>query len=274
MIKLLQLEYAKWRKNSVIGILVFMFIVMLPSLIFIGKELDAIDIDGFNPDMFFQFPTMWGYLGFAGSWLAYFCLGLIAVFIVVNEVSYKTQRQNIITGMDRKEFFLSKVLVNFTLSLLATLLFTVSGIIIGLFHTKGVDFSDIFDNSWAIPRFFLMCFGYMSLGLFFGILIRKSGVAVLLYLLYVMMLEPIIKWVGLYAVQKADFLDNSIINYWPSNAIEDLMPFPIYHFAEAIPRKDIDFDFLLSYNQAAITTVIWIAILMFFSYRLMMKRSI
>lgn len=269
MVKLLFFEYSKWKKNSVIGILLGMFVLMLPLIIFIGKELDNVPPPLPSSDVFFQFPTMWNYLGFAGSWLAFFCLGLIAVFMVVNEVSYKTMRQNIISGLRREEFFAAKILSIVVLSLCATLLYMVIGLIIGFVHTKGATIGDAFDNSWAIPRFFLMCLGYMTMGLFAGFIFRRSGVAVLFYLIYVMMLEPAIKWLLHFR-----FFENNSINFYPSNVFEDLMPFPLYHFADAIPKKDLDFNFLLPYGTAAIAAIVWIIILGGIAYWSILKRDI
>lgn len=269
MKNLLLLEYSKWKKNSVISILLIMFVIMLPTVIFIGKEFDSVPPPLPNNDVFFQFPTMWGYLGFAGNWLAFFCLGLISVFIVVNEVSYKTMRQNIITGMLRREYFLGKFLAITVIALGATLFYMTVGLVIGYVHTEGATIGDAFDNSWAIPRFFLMCMGYMTFGLFCGFLFRRSGVAVLFYLIYIMMLEPAIKWLVHFQI-----IDNNSINFYPSNVFEDLMPFPLYHFADAIPKKGLDFDFLLPYGTASIAAVVWILILGGLAYRSIVRKDI
>ncbi|MFT4568073.1 MAG: ABC-2 type transport system permease protein [Saprospiraceae bacterium] len=269
MKKLLLLEYSKWKKNSVIGILLIMFVLMLPLVIFIGKEFDNVPPPLPSSDVFFEFPSMWGYLGYAGSWLAFFCLGLISVFIVVNEVSYKTLRQNIITGMLRKEYFLGKFLSVLVIAISATLYYTIIGLIIGFIHTKGATIGDAFDNSWAIPRFFLMCMGYMTFGLFCGFLFRRSGVSVLFYLIYIMMLEPAVKWLVHFRM-----FENNSINFYPSNVFEDLMPFPLYHFADLIPKKDLDFDFLLPYGTASMAAVVWIVILAGLAYRGIVSRDV
>lgn len=269
ILRLLKLEYTKFRKNSVICLLTIFFVIMLPTVTFIGKEFNNVPPPLPNNTVFFEFPSVWDYLGFAGNWLTFFFLGLIAVFIVVNEVSYRTFRQNIITGLTRKEYFFSKILTISVITSAATLLFVVTGFLIGIIHTEGWTISSAFDNSWAIPRFFLMTLGYMSFGLFCGFVIRKSGVAVLFYLTYIMMLEPIIKWAVHFRLFK-----NGSINYYPSNSFEDLMPFPLYRFADMIPKKDLDFSFLLSYNQAAIASVVWIAIFLGLAYLSVMKKDV
>ena len=109
VISLLALEFAKFRKSSVIGLLTILYVIMMPTVIFVGKEFKNVPPPLPNNTIFFNFPTVWDYLGYAGNWLVFFFLGLISVFIVVNEVSYKTFRQNVITGLTRRKYFLAKV---------------------------------------------------------------------------------------------------------------------------------------------------------------------
>ena len=83
------------------------------------------------------------------------------------------------------------------------------------------------------------------------------------------MLEAIIKWAGHFRLFK-----NESLNYYPSNCIEDLMPNPLYRFADLIPRKDLDFSFLLTYSQATIGSIIWIVIFLALSYYTFIKKDI
>lgn len=268
IINLLKLEYTKFKKNAVIGLLSLMYIIMLPTVIFIGKEFENVPPPLPNNEVFFTFPMVWDYLGYAGNWLSFFFLGLIAVFIVVNEIGYKTFRQNIIIGMTRKNYFLGKVYSVVAISFLAALYYGIIAFLIGVFNTEDWTMSQAFDNSNAIPRFFLMNLGYMSFGLFCGFIVRRSGVAVLFYLCYIVMLEAVIKWAVHFR-----FFNNESINFYPSNCIEDLMPFPLYRFADMIPKKDIDFNFLLSYSHAAMGTIVWIGIFLAISYYSFTKRD-
>ena len=267
---LLSLEFAKFRKSSVIGLLTILYVIMMPTVIFVGKEFKNVPPPLPNNTIFFNFPTVWDYLGYAGNWLVFFFLGLISVFIVVNEVSYKTFRQNVITGLTRRKYFLAKVYSIIAISLLAALYYAIIGFVIGAVHAEEFSFADAFDDSsWAIPRFFLMTLGYTSFGLLCGFVFRRSGIAVLFYLCYILMIEAIIKWAAHFRVFK-----NETINYYPSNCIEDLMPNPMFRFADLIPRKDLDFSFLLTYQQATIGSIVWICIFLAIAYYTFIKRDI
>jgi len=272
VIQLLQLEYAKWRNNSVITILALLYMIMMPVALFMAKEIKDLPDPLSSTQTFFIFPTVWDWMGYVGSWLSFFCLGLISIFMIVNEVSYKTFRQNIITGMTKKEYFLSKIYAMLAVAAAGTLYYSLICLVSGFLHTKYPDIGFAFDNSFAILRFFLMTVGYMTIGMFIAFLIRKSGVSVLLYLIYVLMLEPAIKW-GLHF--KALELNHPSLNYYPANVFEDLTPLPLMRLGDVFVnvKEDLNFDILLSYGAASTAGIIWIVVLLGFAYRGLIKRD-
>jgi len=269
ILHLLALEWKKFKGNAVCQLLSIMFLVLMPTLLFFGKELSDVPPPLPSNDVFFNFPTIWEYNGYVGNWLVFFFLGFIAIYIITSEVNNKTLRQSIIIGMTRKQFFLGKLSVIVVLTLFATVLYTICTLVIGGFHADSFSFSAAFDNDQAILRFFLMTLGYLSFGLMLGFVIRRSGIAIFTYLSYIMFIELIIRW----AIHFNTFKDNTM-NFYPMNAIEDLMPNPFFKYAELIPRKDLDFSFLLTYNEAIITTSIYIVIFIGLSYWNFMKKDI
>lgn len=270
VINLLVTEWQKFSKNAVVSLLAIMFVITFPTGIFIGKELD--DVPDPLPDnkIFFEFPTMWDYLGYSGNWLVFFFLGLMIIFLICSEVNYKTMRQNVITGYRRQTFFAAKLASVVVLSLAATIFYAVIGLAIGFYHTEGATLSSALDNDWAFLRFFIMSLGYTSMAFFIAFLVRRAGVAVLLYIAYIMLIEHFLKWL----IHFRYIAKNNSINFWPANVIEDLMPFPLFHFADAIPRKDLNFSFLLSYEEAGIASMVYIVIFIALAYRHFMKNDI
>ncbi|MDG2448897.1 MAG: ABC transporter permease subunit [Saprospiraceae bacterium] len=268
---LLVTEWLKFRKNAVVSLLGIMFLVFMPTSIFIGKEFKNVPPPLPNNSIFFEFPSMWSYLGYVGNWLVFFFIGLMVIYMITSEVGYKTMRQNIISGYTRHDFYMSKMTSTIVLCLFVTFMYAVIGLGIGLWHTEGADLAYAFDNNLAIPRFFLMSLGYCSIGFFIAFLLRRSGIAVMFYLSYVILVEIILRW-GVHG--KMMGFKNSSINYYPANSFEDLMPNPLFRYAEAIPMDDLDFDFLLTYGQAAISSVIYISIFFGLSYFMFLKRDI
>src|SRR5689334_13324311 len=69
----------------------------------------------------YHFPDVWLNLVW---WSGYFkvLLGIMTVISITNEYTYRTLRQNVIDGLSRWEFLLTKILTNFLLSLLSVVL--------------------------------------------------------------------------------------------------------------------------------------------------------
>ena len=230
MFKLLSLEWKKFHKNSVVQMLVWIFIIFFPSLIFIGKSADFDDLPMLSSEDIFAFPGIWDWLGYDGSWMVFFCFGFLMVYMITIEVSYKTLRQNIITGLTRTEFFMAKFYVMLGFSILATVLYAIFGLAIGWFHTEDATMAMAFDNNWAIPRFFLMCLSYLSFAMFIGFMIKESGLAVLTYLSYGILVEPLIRRLGHSELTNG----HESMNWYPLNAAEDLMPIPFPDFMNGV----------------------------------------
>ena len=266
---LLLLEWKKFNSNAVFRALSLVYILIAPFVILAGKDAFK-DMPPPMPSsrIFYEFPTVWDYQGYVGNWLVPFCLGFLAIHIVTSEVSNRTLRQNIIIGMTRKEFFFSKLFTILSISVVATILYAVSTIIIGMVHTDGFDFELIFDNNLALIRYFLLCTGYMSFALMLAFVIRRGTLTILFYFLYIMMLEPILMLVHVY------YFKNSTRNYWPMNSIEDLMPFPLFKVPDYFVNKEWDFNILLPYSHAIGMATLYSCIFILVAYRSFMKRDI
>lgn len=290
MLNLLKLEYYKFKNNAAIQFLLILFVILFPFLILAGKEL-FVNVPPPLPSsaVFYEFPTVWEYQGYVGSWLIFFFLGFVAITMVTSEITYKTLRQNIISGLTRKEYFAGKVITILAISIIATVMYTITCVIIGLFHTPGADLALIFDNNWSSLKFFLMSFGYLSFGLMIGFVVRKSGLSTFLYLAYIMFLEPIIKW-AIFGFLNWDIIQGAVesgvedqtislynfVNYLPMNLLEDLHPLPLLKLPDTFMNDfdEIDYDVLLSQEAAMTGAVLYSCLFIFIAYRSFIKRDI
>ncbi len=268
VIDLLKIEWFKFRKNTVITLLLCFFLLFFPCCLYFGRFLDNI------PDLvpgkvnIFTFPNIWDYLGYAGNWMVFFFLGVLIIYTVTIEVSNKTMRQSVINGMSRNTFLLAKCLNVVVLSIVATLVYALLCVTFGWINTEGVSASVMMDNDYAILRFFLMCLGYMFFALLLAFLFRKSGIAVFFYLAYVIIMEPLLK-----VLTRQYLFSNKYLNYFPLNSIEDLMPSPLFKIVEKLPT-DIDYQFLLSYKEATFLTIIYSLLFIVCFWYLFQKRDI
>lgn len=266
---LLTLEYKKFSRNNVVLVLIMIYILLAPVIILTGKDIfKSVPPPLPSSAVFYEFPTVWDYQGYVGSWMVSFCLGFLIIYIITSEVSNRTMRQNIITGMTRKEWFQAKLFVMFGMAVIVTIIYAISSILIGILHTDGYDAELIMDNNFALVRYFLMSIGYMSFAFFLAFIIRKGTLAILTYFLWVMMLESIFKVIHVY------FFRNRSANFWPMNATEDLMPFPIFKLPDYYINKEWGFKILLSYPEAAVVSIIYSALFIALAWWSFSKRDI
>ncbi|MEZ4959604.1 MAG: hypothetical protein R2830_07295 [Saprospiraceae bacterium] len=262
MLHLLQLEWKKQKGYILFKVLLISYVLLLPSVLMIGKKLN---LSGsglpFNPQvMLYQFPTVWEWLAYVGNWMVFFVLGFLAVLLVTNEHAYRTLRQNVITGLHRSEFFQSKLLFMVAVALFATLYYALCALAIGLLNTETLYFDTVFKNWDLVPRYFLMSMGYMSFGLLVAVLVKRTGIALFVFLGYSMFLEPVLRYTQLY------FWKNQSMNFYPLNVFEDLCPFPFTRQADFF-LKENGFYLFLTPAQAVIASTIYIAIFLFLSFR-------
>lgn len=268
MIRLLKIEWAKFKKNNVIILMLTFFCLFTPASLYFTTILPPLPAFLPSKESFVQFPSVWEYLGYAGNWMVFFFLGVMAIYLVSIDINNKTLRQTIINGLSRKEYFLSKVLSILVISIGATIFYSLLCILIGIINTEADTFKLMFENTYAIPRFFLMTFGYLSFALFLIFSIRRSGIALFLYISYGVIIEVLLRY---FIIERIE--DGSITNFFPLNTFEDLMPSPVFQFAEGIPNG-IEFELLLSYQQATIASIVYIVLFLGISYWSFIKRDI
>lgn len=266
---LIKIEILKYKDNALVQLLLLFYTLLMMFAIFVFKNIDNVPVLGGN-ESFFQFPTIWEYQSYGGSWLAFIFLGYLGVFLVTSEFDFKTLRQNIITGYSRKDFFLAKFLVALLVSVFATLIFYTATAVIGLFHQDVFSLQEFIDKQdYVILRFFLMTFAYISFGMLCGYLLRKGGLSMFVYFSYILFIEPLFRWWFHYKVID----EGKTMLYYPMNAIEDLVPLPFYKYiATFTPVKD--FNILLNYSEAGIISVLSITVFIVLSYFLIAKRDL
>jgi ABC-type transport system involved in multi-copper enzyme maturation permease subunit len=170
----------------------------------------------------YHFPDVWLNLVW---WSGFFkvLLGIMVVISISNEYSYRTLRQNIIDGLSRWEFLLSKILTNLLLSIISVVLIFIIAAITGFIYTPEINWNYVFTDLEFYPAYLLEIFTFLSYALMLGIIIQRSGLTIILLLLSYM-LESIIK-------ANIDDVIPWIIPFFPMESISALVPIPFYRYA-------------------------------------------
>ena len=274
MLHLLQLEWKKLRYYRLFIVLVSLYLIGMPAMYVAVQNMPGFgEMLPNGSKSFFSFPHVWEYLGYQGSWMTFFCFGFLGVMLVTMEVSNKTMRQNVITGMSRERFFLGKVYIMLAISLFAALYYALMVMIFGCINTDYIMTSRITDHLAFIPRYWLMTFSYMSFAFLLGMWIRRGGVALFTYFSYIIMGETILR----YGVHRKIFGASDYINYYPLNAIEDIVPLPFpksFMNGPLQQSQEGGYSFFLSVNEAVIFSSIYTLIFLALAYWIFKKRDL
>ncbi len=278
MVHLLQLEWKKLRHYRLFMILIAIYMIALPAMFLSGASMGFNEIAG-GPKGLYIFPAVWKYLGYLGNWMTFFCFGFLGVSLVTMEFANKTLRQNIITGMSRKSFFLGKIYIMVVISAFAALYYLVIGLIFGFVNTDYVMTSRVMEGFMILPRYFLMCFAYMIVAFTLGLLIRRSGIALFIFFTYSIMGEQILRY---FVHHKISSLFNNgngfndAMNYYPINAIEDLVPLPMPKEANQMMQQALDkgYNFFLTPVEATFITLFYLTLFIGLAYYVFRKRDL
>ena len=220
MTKLLFIEWLKLRRYRTFWIILACFAFLAPFSYYIffqvmvhGNPLESLVGDSAS------FSAIWYNVCYTFSHLVIFPALLMAM-LCTNEFQYKTHRQNVIDGWKRADFYHAKWLVVLYLSLAIAVFALVVGTIIGLF--RGATFSFILDGIYNIGSLFILSVNYLGLGMLMGMLLRRTGLAVILLLTYYLIVDNLLHSFFKFKLD-IQFLDYLL----PMESSDQMLPRPI-----------------------------------------------
>ncbi|MFD2824225.1 ABC transporter permease [Lacinutrix iliipiscaria] len=274
MLRLLSLELQKLLHNRVSKILIFVSFV-LPFTVLILSSIKINFFGFFTLELgelgIFNFPIIWHITTFFASQFKFF-FAIVVVSMIGNEYSNKTIKQNLIDGLSKKEFILSKFYTIVFFSFVATLLIALASFFIGLYYSSYTEASIIFRETNFLLAYFVKLVGFFSLCLFFGMLVKRSAFALaFLFILYI--LEYII--LGLLTWQTNYEFAEKIQNFFPLKSMYKLIDQPIQRIVMTkFPDKsEIAYDYAVHWHEIGIV-LIWTSLFIFLSYRLLKQRDL
>lgn len=202
MIQLLRIEWLKIRSYKTFWILLGAFIILFPVTYYFSasKYMETINTRTQESTMInsilgapFVFPKVWHSAAWFGG-LFFLLLGMLFILLITNEVQYRTHRQNIIDGWSRTDFILAKTSVMICFILLSTLLVFLSGLIVGLVFTPSSSSTGLFEGIKYVWYFALMATEYLMLAFLVAILIKRTGLAIIIYFTTVCIIDNLL-WI-------------------------------------------------------------------------------
>lgn len=274
MLRLLNLELQKLLLNKTSKILIFIsfilpfFVILLSSFKinvfgFFTIELGELGI--------FNFPIIWHLTTFFASQFKFF-FAIVVVSMIGNEYSNKTIKQNLIDGLSKKEFILSKFYTIIFFSLVSTVIIFFISLFIGLYYSSYTEFNIIIQETEFLLGYFVKLLGFFSFCLFLGMLAKRSAFA-LAFLLLDFIVEGII--LGLITWRANFEIAEKIQNFFPLKSMYNLIKQPFQRIAMTkFPDKEnLVYDYSIHWYEIVIVLV-WTAIFIFLSYKLLKKRDL
>ncbi|MBC8048198.1 MAG: ABC transporter permease subunit [Fimbriimonadaceae bacterium] len=203
MMKLLNIELKKLLPYRAFKIMLLIFVISLAGTVIVGKQLNKVSdmIPGEQVNTL-GFPNVWNFYLYTCLFFN-IILALLVIFVVSNEYTYRTIRQNIIDGMTRNDIVTGKILLIFLLSVLSTLTVYITGIIAGMMYSSSWEFADIFERNSLLFGYFLQTLCILAMAYLFATIFKRSGIATIAFILFIFPIDVLINQ----AIFKGDIND-------------------------------------------------------------------
>ncbi|WP_196888303.1 ABC transporter permease [Aureivirga sp. CE67] len=276
MLRLLQIELIKLKYNKAAKVLSIVYFSLLLCIALIASI--KFNFGGFKFSVadsgIFNFPYIWHFNTYVAATLKFFLL-LVIVSMVSNEYSNKTLKQNLIDGLSKKEFVLSKFYTVLLFSVISTVFVFIVSLILGLVFSSYTEFSIVFSDLDFLLAYFIKLVAFFSMGLFFGILVKRSAFAIGAMILFAIV-EWIIYLVLTFGIEMQN--PNAILQFLPFNAMSNLIKQPFTRISGVGQLANSVGETLKPNFGAAwyeyIIVLVWIFLFIFLSFKLLKKRDL
>ncbi|WP_143304855.1 ABC transporter permease [Chitinophaga vietnamensis] len=204
----------------------------------------------------FSFPEVWLTTASISSYISSL-YGLLLIILVTNEFTFRTHRQNIIDGWERRQFVFSKLFWLVVLALLSLLVATLTGLIIGsVYGTKSFSLEG-YDK---VLIYFMQMVMMLCIALVVAIFARRAGIGIVIFLAYTMMLEQL-----LVVILQKNF--GKIGGLLPMQTGDELLPFPVFGKLAHMGEQYVDGVYIT-------VMLAWIALAIFIVFRKVLRSDL
>ncbi|ASZ09528.1 ABC transporter permease [Chitinophaga pendula] len=228
MKNLLSIEWQKVKHYRTFWILLFLSCAIIPATNYVVHNVTdqmlqkAQGLILQNP---YDFPLVWQTVANVSSFVN-ILFGLLLVILITNEFTYRTHRQHIIDGMERRDFVWGKVYWIGILTAIALLIALATAAGFGLaYGTHPLSL----ESMQYMAFYTLQLLVSLSIALLIALLIKRAGLAIVLYLAYCFVIEQILVVIVKRIVGQPGGL-------LPLQAGDELLPFPVIDKFIPTPR--------------------------------------
>ena len=278
MKRLLAIELQKIWKNRASRILTISYFVILSFIALIASinfKIGNFQLH-FAEMGIFNFPFIWHFNTYIAAILKFF-LAIVIVSMMANEYSYGTLKQNLIDGMSKQEFVLSKFLTVILFALTSTVFVFVMSLILGYCFSSYTELSIVFSDMEYLLAYFVKLVGFFSFCLFLGVLVKRSAFAIG-FLFVWNIIEGIANGILTFKVFPKSDTASQITQFFPLESMSNLIVEPftklsiIRNIKTTIGANDVK-DYSVHFT-AILIVLAWTALFIFLSYKIIKKRDL
>ncbi|TDW48659.1 ABC-type transport system involved in multi-copper enzyme maturation permease subunit [Flavobacterium sp. 270] len=274
MKRLLSIELQKIWMNKASRVLTLTYFILLSFIalsVSIKYDIGPIHVDPAEMGIF-NFPFIWHFNTYFATWFQFF-LGVVIVSMMANEYSYGTLKQNLIDGLRKDEFILSKFLTVVFFALCSTIFIFIMSLILGLCYSSYNEFGIIFSDLEYLLAYFIELVGFFSFCLFVGILIKRSAFALGFILVW-----RILEWIIMFQVLPRNIVGSYISQILPLESMSNLIvePFTRLSLIKTIGNQigiAASKDYSVHWYSILIA-LIWTSLFVCFSYKILKNRDL
>ncbi|MFB9863894.1 ABC transporter permease [Rufibacter immobilis] len=207
----------------------------------------------------YQFPKLWMHLTYVSSFLN-LIPAILIIILVTDEYTFRTLRQQVIDGFSRANLVQGKYAVVLLVAVLLSLYLLLLGLGFGLYFSPSSGGGGMFTEVQSILYYLVQLVGYMSMAMLVAFLLRKTGLAILAFMAYSLIIERLIQW------QMPDSIDK----YFPMKAMGALVQNPHKELEQMVLGAS---DFLTPL-QATVPVVLYVSLFCFLSYQVLRMRDL
>jgi ABC-type transport system involved in multi-copper enzyme maturation permease subunit len=278
MKRLLAIELQKIWKNRASRVLTISYFVILSFIALIASI--NIKIGSFQLHFaemgIFNFPFIWHFNTYIAAILKFF-LAIVIVSMMANEYSYGTLKQNLIDGMSKREFVLSKFLTVVLFALVSTFFVFIMSLILGYSFSSYTELSIVFSDMDYLLAYFVKLVGFFSFCLFLGVLVKRSAFAIG-FLFVWNIIEGIANGILTFKVFPKSNTASQITQFFPLESMSNLIVEPITRLSvikniqTAVGDTNVK-DYSVHFSSIFIVLV-WTTLFIFLSNKIIKKRDL
>ncbi|MFT3795689.1 ABC transporter permease [Flavobacterium sp.] len=278
MKRLIAIELQKVWKNKASRVLTLIYFILLCFIALIASI--KFNLGNFQLHLaemgIFNFPYIWHFNTYIASLLKFF-LAIVIVSMMANEYSYGTLKQNLIDGLSKKEFIMSKFLTVGLFAFGSTVFLFVLSLILGFSFSSYTELGIAFSDLDYLLAYFVKLAGFFSFCLFLGILVKRSAFAIgFLFVWWV--IENIARGLLNFQIFPNSDYGEKVMQFFPLEAMANLIkePFSRLSVVKTIGNQ-IGVENLKDYGvhwYSILIVVVWTIIFVIMSFKLLQKRDL